>query len=108
MKEQYYAMIIAPHPDDSEFAIAGTVAKWTKQGKKVIYVICTNGNKGTDDPEMTPAKLAEIRRQEETGGWLKHWVYRRLYSWNMTTNRWKIPLNFARSSSRLSVPTGLK
>ena len=65
MKEQYYAMIIAPHPDDSEFAIAGTVAKWTKQGKKVVYVICTNGNKGTDDPEMTPAKLAEIRRREE-------------------------------------------
>ena len=65
MKEQYYAMIIAPHPDDSEFAIAGTVAKWVKQGKKVVYIICTNGNKGTDDPKMTLAKLAEIRRQEE-------------------------------------------
>jgi LmbE family N-acetylglucosaminyl deacetylase len=65
MKKPYYAMIIAPHPDDSEFAIAGTVARWIKQDKKVIYVICTNGNKGTDDPDMLPEKLAEIRRQEE-------------------------------------------
>lgn len=60
-----YAMVISPHPDDAEFGVAGTVAKWTSQGKEVIYVICTNGNKGTDDPEMLPARLAEIREQEQ-------------------------------------------
>jgi LmbE family N-acetylglucosaminyl deacetylase len=60
-----YAMIIAPHPDDAEFGIAGTVAKWTHEGKTVIYIICTNGNKGTDDPEILPAMLSEIREQEQ-------------------------------------------
>ncbi len=60
-----YAMAIAAHPDDAEFGIAGTVAKWTSEGKEVVYVICTNGNKGTDDPEMLPGRLAEIREQEQ-------------------------------------------
>lgn len=60
-----YAMVISPHPDDAEFGVAGTVAKWTRQGKEVIYVVCTNGNKGTDDPEMPPVRLAEIREREQ-------------------------------------------
>lgn len=60
-----YAMAIAAHPDDAEFGIAGTVAKWTSEGKEVVYVICTNGNKGTDDPEMLPERLAKIREQEQ-------------------------------------------
>jgi LmbE family N-acetylglucosaminyl deacetylase len=63
--KNHYAMIIAAHPDDPEFGIAGTVVKWTSEGKDVVYVICTNGNKGTDDPNLSPAKLAEIREQEQ-------------------------------------------
>jgi len=65
MTEKFDLMIIAPHPDDPEFGIGGTVAKWTKEGKRVIYIICTNGNKGTDDPAITPAQLTEIRRAEQ-------------------------------------------
>jgi LmbE family N-acetylglucosaminyl deacetylase len=53
-------MVIAPHADDAEYGIAGTVAKWTREGKEVIYVVCTNGNKGSNDPKMKPEKLAEI------------------------------------------------
>ena len=60
-----YALIISPHPDDSEFGIAGTVAKWTSEGKNVIYGICTNGNKGTDDPQLLPDKLTKIREKEQ-------------------------------------------
>jgi LmbE family N-acetylglucosaminyl deacetylase len=41
------------------------MAKWTSEGKEVVYVICTNGNKGTDDPEMLPERLADIREQEQ-------------------------------------------
>jgi LmbE family N-acetylglucosaminyl deacetylase len=63
--KNHYAMIIAAHPDDPEFGIAGTVVKWTREGKDVVYVICTNGNKGTDDPNLLPARLAEIREQEQ-------------------------------------------
>ncbi len=58
-------MVISPHPDDSEFGIAGTVAKWTSEGKDVVYVICTNGNKGSSDPAMRPSRLAEIRQTEQ-------------------------------------------
>jgi LmbE family N-acetylglucosaminyl deacetylase len=60
-----YALIITAHPDDAEFGIAGTVAKWTKEGKEVVYIVCTNGNKGTDDPEMLPERLTEIREREQ-------------------------------------------
>ena len=63
--KSYYGMVIAAHPDDAEFGIAGTIVKWTRQGKDVVYVICTSGNKGSDDPEMTSEKLAEIREQEQ-------------------------------------------
>ncbi len=59
------AMVIAPHPDDAEFGIAGTVARWVKEGKDVVFVICTNGDKGTDDRSLTPEKLAEIREEEQ-------------------------------------------
>ena len=60
-----YAMIITAHPDDAEFGIAGTVAKWTREGKEVVYIVCTNGNKGTDNPGISPEKLAQIREQEQ-------------------------------------------
>jgi LmbE family N-acetylglucosaminyl deacetylase len=58
-------MVIAPHPDDAEFGVAGTVARWAKEGKLVVYVICTNGNKGTSDRSLSPSELAEIREQEQ-------------------------------------------
>src|SRR4030043_154972 len=65
MAKNLYAMVISPHADDAEYGVAGTVARWTHEGKEVIYVICTNGNKGSNDPEMKPGKLAEIRQQEQ-------------------------------------------
>jgi LmbE family N-acetylglucosaminyl deacetylase len=58
-------MVIAAHPDDAEFGVAGTVAKWTEEGKKVVYVVCTSGDKGTSDRTMKPEKLAEIRKKEQ-------------------------------------------
>ena len=62
---EVYLMVIAPHPDDSEFGTGGTVARLTGEGKRVVYVICTNGNKGSSDRMMTPQKLARIREKEQ-------------------------------------------
>lgn len=59
------AMVVTPHPDDAEIGCGGTVGKWTKEGCEVVYVVCTNGDKGTSDPKMTPAALAEIREKEQ-------------------------------------------
>jgi LmbE family N-acetylglucosaminyl deacetylase len=61
----FYMMVVSPHPDDSEFGVAGTVAHLTGEGKRVVYVICTNGDKGTSDRKMDPAVLAKTREEEQ-------------------------------------------
>jgi len=59
------AMVIAAHPDDAEFTVAGTVAAWVRAGCRVTYVLCTDGNIGSHEPGMTVEKLTEIRRVEQ-------------------------------------------
>lgn len=58
-------LVITPHPDDSELGCGGTVAKWISRGAVVVYVLCTNGDKGSSDPYMTSEKLASIRAEEQ-------------------------------------------
>ena len=58
-------MVVTPHPDDAEYGVAGTVARWTREGKQVIYVVCTNGDKGTSDVNLKPEQLADIREKEQ-------------------------------------------
>jgi LmbE family N-acetylglucosaminyl deacetylase len=59
------AMVVVAHPDDAEFLVAGTVAKWARAGATITYVIITKGDKGSDDPAMTPSRLTEIREAEQ-------------------------------------------
>lgn len=58
-------MVVSPHPDDAEIGAGGTIASWVKQGREVILVVCTNGNKGSSDPNMTSEVLPRIRRKEQ-------------------------------------------
>lgn len=58
-------MVVVAHPDDAEFMAAGTVAKWAREGKEIVYVLCTSGDKGTSDTSISPAELAESRRKEQ-------------------------------------------
>lgn len=60
-----YVMAFSPHPIDTEWGMGGTVARWTREGKDVVYVVCTNGDKGSSDPDMKPEELARIREQEQ-------------------------------------------
>jgi LmbE family N-acetylglucosaminyl deacetylase len=60
-----YAMAIAPHPLDNDMGLGGTVARWTREGKDVIYVICTNGDKASSDPDVKPEELSLVRKQEQ-------------------------------------------
>ena len=57
------AMVVFAHPDD-EMGCSGTVASWTREGTQVLFVVCTNGDKGTEDPEMTPERMARTRERE--------------------------------------------
>lgn len=56
---------VAAHPDDLEFSASGTFARWAKDGSECYYLICTDGSKGSDDPEMTEAKLIALRKAEQ-------------------------------------------
>jgi LmbE family N-acetylglucosaminyl deacetylase len=60
------AMLVIPHPDDGESGCGGTVSKWILEGCQILYVVCTNGDKGTSDPNMTSERLAQIREEEQT------------------------------------------
>jgi LmbE family N-acetylglucosaminyl deacetylase len=64
-KKPAQVMVVTPHPDDAEYGVAGTVARWTGEGKEIIYVVCTNGDKGTSDNNMKPEDLARIREKEQ-------------------------------------------
>jgi len=58
-------MVVTPHPDDAEYGVAGTVVRWVSQGKEIVYVVCTNGDKGTSDASVKPKELAKTREEEQ-------------------------------------------
>ena len=59
------AMVVVAHPDDAEYGCSGSVAEWCMKGWEVVYTLCTDGSKGSDDPNMTTSKLTEIRYSEQ-------------------------------------------
>jgi LmbE family N-acetylglucosaminyl deacetylase len=59
------AMAIVAHPDDIEFSCAGTLARWVKAGTRISYVLCTSGEVGIAQAEMTKGRAAEIRETEQ-------------------------------------------
>jgi len=58
-------LVIAAHPDDIEFVVAGTVAKWVRAGTEVRYVVATSGDAGTHRLDITREELARIREAEQ-------------------------------------------
>ena len=58
-------LVISAHPDDAEFGVAGSVARWSAEGKSVAYLVCTNGDKGTTDRNISPESLVQIRKEEQ-------------------------------------------
>ncbi len=64
IKRPAITMAIGAHPDDIEFGAGATLAKWSAQGAQIIFVIMTDGAKGTWDPEINQHLLA-VRRQKE-------------------------------------------
>lgn len=59
------ALVIGAHPDDNEFGAGGSSAKLAAQGWDITFIIATNGNKGSHDPEMSSYRLSEIREGEQ-------------------------------------------
>ena len=63
--KQAHVLVVTPHPDDAEIGAAGTIARWTREGKDVVYVVCTSGDKGSSDVTVKSEELAQIREQEQ-------------------------------------------
>lgn len=63
--EPIRVLVIGAHPDDPEFACGGTSARWASEGREVYYLVCTRGDKGTHDTEMTAERLVQIREAEQ-------------------------------------------
>ena len=57
-------MLVVAHPDDSEFSSAGTVARLTDAGKRVIVIQVTSGDRGSPDRNAIPAQVAATREAE--------------------------------------------
>ncbi len=64
-----HILAVAPHPDDIEVGIGGTIALLAERGAVVEYLTLTDGAAGTADPKATGAELAAARRRElQTSG----------------------------------------
>ena len=57
------ALCVVAHPDDLEFGTAAAVARWTDQGKTVVYAMVTSGEAGIDG--MDPAEARRVREAEQ-------------------------------------------
>jgi LmbE family N-acetylglucosaminyl deacetylase len=56
---------ITAHPDDVDFAAAGTVARWTDAGIDVTYCVVTSGDAGGYDEAFPRAEMPALREAEQ-------------------------------------------
>lgn len=57
------AAAIAAHPDDLEYGLASALARFTRQGKQISYVMVTSGEAGIDG--LPPGECGPLREEEE-------------------------------------------
>jgi len=57
------ALAVVAHPDDLEFGAAAAIARWTAQGKEIVYCLLTSGEAGIDGVE--PAECGPLREAEQ-------------------------------------------
>ena len=56
-------LAVVAHPDDLEYGAAAAVARWTRAGSEVVYVLATRGEAGIDG--LAPHECAPIRVEEQ-------------------------------------------
>jgi LmbE family N-acetylglucosaminyl deacetylase len=57
------ALVLVPHPDDPEYGTVAAVAKWTAQGRRVVYALASRGERGIDG--MGPGQAGPLREGEQ-------------------------------------------
>ena len=58
-----HAVILVAHPDDPEYGMAAAVARWTREDKRVDYVLASSGEAGIEG--MPPAQAGPVREEEQ-------------------------------------------
>ena len=58
-------LVVAAHPDDPDFGVAGTAARLARDGHAVHYLLCTSGDAGSEDPSIPTADLIRLREAEQ-------------------------------------------
>ena len=56
-------LAVVAHPDDMEYGAAAAVARWTRQGKHIAYVLVSDGEAGIQS--IAPAEAGPLRRDEQ-------------------------------------------
>lgn len=59
------ALAVGAHPDDVDFGCGGTLAKWAAAGCSIHHLVCTDGSKGSWDPNADTAELVVTRQHEQ-------------------------------------------
>ena len=57
-------LCISAHPDDNEFTIGGTVARWAREKRDVIFCLVTTGGAGVNEHTPSSDGLIPIREKE--------------------------------------------
>lgn len=57
------ALVVVPHPDDMEYGGAAVIARFTGQGKQVVYTLLTSGEAGIDG--LAPEESRAVREAEQ-------------------------------------------
>jgi LmbE family N-acetylglucosaminyl deacetylase len=57
------ALCVVAHPDDLEYGASSAVARWTSQGKQVVYLLASRGEAGIDT--IPPGKAGPVREGEQ-------------------------------------------
>jgi LmbE family N-acetylglucosaminyl deacetylase len=58
-------LVVAAHPDDPDFGVAGTAARLAREGHAVHYLMLTSGDAGSEDPTQSAEELMRIREAEQ-------------------------------------------
>ncbi len=67
-------LVVGAHADDSEISMGGTIAKYAKEGKRMINVICTEGDASSPwlkKEYLVAQRKAEVEAIEEFIGFSK-------------------------------------
>jgi len=57
-------LCISAHPDDNEFLVGGSVARWAREGREIVFCLVTDGGAGTNEHTPSFTGLVPLRERE--------------------------------------------